>query len=49
MGLNVLFCKMGILMVATDFIGELKGLPVGVDDKHVAYTVPGTEEALGKY
>lgn len=36
-------------MVATDFLGELKGLPLGVDDKHVAFTVPGTEEALGKY
>ena len=27
---------MGLIMVATDFIGQLKGLPVGVDSKYLA-------------
>lgn len=36
-------------MAVTDFIGKLKGLLAGVDDNHVAYTVPGTEESLGKH
>lgn len=34
-------------MVATDFVGELKGLPVKVNDKHSAWHRISTQEILG--